>query len=313
MLEGGGRDIGVGCASDRETFLFEQFVEWLAVARFGQGLGDGPVFSYIHIMPPHGPYVPGDDHDLFTDPDYAGQIDGSTAQYNELVNLRMPTDDADLNQLVGYYDGNIHRADASFGRILAAWRALERDRELLLVVLSDHGEAFGEHGRFGHLTTCYDEMIHVPAMLWPREAWSETAPLADAHLTLADVTALILRRAQVGLPTGSQWPRRFLQVMGDPQTGGREQILIRSTPGHGQFAVRTDRWLAVYDGLRKQELYDLTADPGATRNLRLEDPDRYRRMINGLQATLEAGQDGEAVAADHTNEDLEALKAVGYL
>jgi hypothetical protein len=115
------------------------------------------------------------------------------------------------------------------------------------------------------------------------------------------------------LPTGSTWPRRFLQVMREPRPEAREDVLMRSTPGHGQYGLRTGRWLALYDGLNTQALFDLENDPGATRNLRREQPDRYRAMINRLQSTLEAGSSGQAATATLTDEDRAALKAVGYL
>ena len=156
-------------------------------------------------------------------------------------------------------------------------------------------------------------MIHVPVVLWPRAAWSDIAHLADAHLTLTDLTALMLREAGVGLPVDTIWPRRFLDLLADPALPGRERVLMRTVPEHAQYGIRTARWLALYDGLRVQGLYDMEDDPGAEHNLRLEQPERYMRMIGVMKASL--GEAGGATSTETglSEEDIKALKAVGYL
>jgi len=290
-----------------------EMLEWLFTERLEKGLGGGPVFSYLHIMPPHGPYVPGEEHDHFSDPSYAGLIDGSTAQYTELVNHRQPTNAADVAQLMALYDGNLHRSDASVGRIVDAWRNLERERQLLLIVLSDHGEAFDEHGRFGHLSTVYDEMIHVPTVFWPREQWSHLTEVAQRYLALTDVMPLLLAKVGIALPDGSQWHQRFIDLMEQPDRARRDRVVARSFVDSNHYGLRTERYLAIYNGLRVQELYDLHSDPGAQHNLRLEQPELYSSLIAQLRSTLARAAVTDVETGTLSDEDIKALKAVGYI
>ncbi len=303
----------LGKDKDRhEDLRVPELVDMFFLERIAEGLGDGPVFSYVHIMPPHGPYVPGAEHDIFSDPGYDGRICGSTEQITALENHRLEIDDADLHELVALYDGNLHRGDASLGRVVKGWRSLGRDRELLLVVLADHGEAFGEHGQFAHLSTIHAEMTYVPLLLWPRAAWEESVRSADDLLTLSDIMPLVLRRAGVGVPAGGTWPRRFADVLANGLAEERMQIPSRSFVATNRYGVRTDRWLAIHRGFGEQQLYDLRADPGALVNLRLQEPERYTRMIAGLRATLAAGEGPGAEKVELSDEDEQALKALGY-
>lgn len=295
-----------------KDYRLPELVEMLFLERIAQDLGEGPVFSYVHIMPPHGPYVPGHEHDIFSDPDYAGDIYGSSEQIVELENHRLQLDAADLHELVALYDGNLHRADASLGQVVRGWQALDRDRELLLIVLADHGEAFGEHGQFAHLSTIHNEMTYVPLLLWPRAAWEKAAGGTDRLLALTDVMPLLLRRVGLGVPAVGTWPRRFVDVLTKDSLPERARIPSRSFVESNRYGMRTDRWLAIHGGFGEQLLYDLQADPLAKVNLRLEEPERYTRMIADLRATLTAGEGHAAEEAELSEEDERALKALGY-
>lgn len=295
-----------------EDYRLPELVDRLFRERLEAGLGDAPVFAYVHIMPPHGPYVPGRDHDLFSDPGYDGDIVGSTQQIMELENHRRKLSDADHHELVALYDGNLHRGDAALGRVVRSWRALDRDRELLLVVLSDHGEGFGEHGKYAHLSTIHAEMTHVPVLLWPERSWRKAVRGTDALLTLSDVMPLLLRRIGVGVPEGTTWPRRFVDVLGNGPARGRESIPSRSFVAANRFGVRTDDWLVIHRGFDEQQLYDLAKDPGAQVNVRLTRPEIYVRMVADLRATIAAGAGPGAREAVLSEEDARALKALGY-
>jgi arylsulfatase A-like enzyme len=281
------------------------------LTRARRGFGDRPVFAYLHLMPPHAPYYPGPDHDLWSDPDYDGPIDGSAEQLDRIDETRAVLSAADRERVIALYDGNLHRIDASVGEILAGWRALARDRELLVVVLSDHGEAFGEHGRYQHLSTVYDEMLHVPLVLWPREAWADLEPARSTLIGLGDVFPLLVRRLDLTLPDHLEWTGRARSLLAgealEPAT-----VVMRTNWHAHTSGVRTDRYLAVFDGLMTQELFDLRRDPGATRNLRAEEPQRYRELVGTMRAVLGARR--PVIAPEHTVSEQErrALESLGY-
>lgn len=291
---------------DSDPELVERLLARDAARRFG----DGPVFAYLHLMPPHAPYRPGPEHDLFTDPDYVGDIDGSADQLKAITDRRREVTPADRDRLEALYDGNLHRADASVGRIVRGWLALGRDRELLLVVMSDHGEAFGEHGRFEHLTTVHDEMLHIPLVLWPQRYWRHLAGSTGGLYGIEDVMPLLLGRLGLAPPPGTTVTRHFLEVLADP-TRPRGEIVARTVDATHCFGLRTGRWLAFYDRLG-QELYDLREDPAARVNLRGERPEQWRRLVGRLRAILAAGGGAAGAAAELSPEQERALEALGY-
>ena len=295
--------LGVGLSPELSE---QRFLE-----RARRGFGDDPVFAYLHLMPPHSPYYPGREHDLWSDPDYAGPYDGSADQLERIDVEGIELSRADQERIVALYDGNLHRADASLGRMLAGWHALGRDRELLVIVLSDHGEAFGEHGRYQHLSTVYDEMHHVPLVLWPREAWSEFAPLRSRLVSLADVTPMLLRRLGVAPPTDLRWTARARQLLAG-ETPGPAEVVMRTVATSHTFGLRTERHLAVFDGLVGQKLYDLQEDPGATVNLRGERPDLYRELLGRMRAILGAREPVVAPRHEITEQERRALESLGY-
>ncbi|MFH1843379.1 MAG: sulfatase, partial [bacterium] len=289
-----------------------EFPEKMLTARPPTDFGDKPVFCYMHLIPPHEPYLPGPEHDLWHDPDYEGDIDGSYQMIMKLIRGERDWDEADLQQLIDLYDGNLHRIDASVGRILAYWRSLQRSRELLVVLLSDHGEAFQEHGKFTHNSTVYDEMIRIPLIISPGYLAEALAPARDSFLATTDIVPMLCRNLGVLPPGGSKWPSRFLRVLEDP-TAFRAGILLRPAPGSPHLGYRTSRYLAICDGWNRQELYDMKVDPAATLNLRLRYPETYTTMIGQLRAVLvDTVHSAAAVESELSEEDIRTLRALGY-
>jgi arylsulfatase A-like enzyme len=93
------------------------------------------------------------------------------------------------------YVAAVRDADRKLGRLLDGLRSRGRDRNLLLVVVSDHGESLGEHGLVGHGMSLYQQELHVPLIVWAGESIPEgrvstIASLADVAPTLAALCGL---------------------------------------------------------------------------------------------------------------------------
>jgi arylsulfatase A-like enzyme len=288
--------------------------ERLVVARLADGLPAGPVGLWVHLLPPHQPYAPGPEHDLWRAGPLADLDEGIMDHLRACEDPDATVADGLPERLVALYDGNIRRVDFAVGRILEAWRAQGRDRELVVVVVSDHGEAFGEHGRWDHCTTVYDEMTRVPLLVWPRRLCADWSDRGDAFLGVEDLAPLLLRLLDVPLALHERLPRRFLEVYAHGPRD-REAVVVRTTTAYDVLGLRTARHLAVWDGDRQQELYDLEADPGALVNLRFARPELYNDLVGRLQAVLRSGAwlAGGAPVADLSPEDLKTLKSLGYL
>jgi arylsulfatase A-like enzyme len=282
-----------------------------AVAALDDHPADRPLFCYVHLIPPHHPYAPPPAHDRFGDGSYTGPADGSIAYMADVDKGRRAWTPADRDRLVDLYDGHLHWADTAVRRLMEAWWDSDRARPLLTVVLSDHGEAFGEHGRFLHNSTLYEEMLRVPLVFHPREL-APALPDPGRLRSLEDVAPMILRCLGLPLDRGRTWPRHFLDAYSG-QDQSRRHILVRSGDD-AEFGLRTQHFLASYRTVDDQELFNLELDPGQTVNRRRGEPLLYFELINTARRlrAQAAPQTPGGPAAPLDADAAAALKALGY-
>jgi len=191
--------------------------------------------------------------------------------------------DASVQPLIDQYDAAIHRADRFLGLLLDA---LDSDRlrdRTLVIVISDHGEEFREHGGCFHIRSLHREVVEVPLMMrLPGVPPRRVPGVVPASVALAPtVLKLVLgdRRALPGpsiasLVTGEE--HRFEYVVSETSTrrtrdgrGGR----IRSITGP------TDKLIHWIDEGRIA-YYDLHADPGEDEPLEVQRAEALRRVLD---------------------------------
>ena len=135
-----------------------------------------PWFMFLWVLDPHDPYFPPDGYDRWRDPGYDGKIDGSSES------IRRVRGEADVQRLIDLYDGEIAYTDAQFGLLVDELKAMGLYDDTLIVVVGDHGEAFGDHGDFVHGHLAYDEIMHVPMIMkFPSEPPSRPFAVHGAH------------------------------------------------------------------------------------------------------------------------------------
>lgn len=164
-----------------------EFLEW------ERSLGGRPFFAFLNYFDAHAPY---------RSPMRTLFDEGETAQDR--------------------YDGAIRYLDAEIGRLLDSLRSRNRLDECVIVITSDHGELFGEHGLVGHGNSLYLPLLHVPLLIrFPDGAWAgrrvaATVSLRDLPATLAFASGLA---GAGGLPG-----RPLLEVLRDGDGTGRDAI-----------------------------------------------------------------------------------------
>ncbi len=272
---------------------------------------DEPLLLQLHYKPPHWPYKPGAEFDRFTDPSYDGPVDLGTSlrYYTQRVEM---ISDRDLEQMIGLYDGNLLRADAAVGMVIESLRQTNRWKSSLVVITSDHGEAFLEHGRLGHNSTLFEEMIHVPLVIRLPGGERPEQVDPDRLASLLDVVPTIL--GQMGASPSSALDG--VDLIHSPQSSRRPRVLFFHLLNNQLLGARTPRWKSIASPRgEKQMLFRVDEDPDELRNLVVEHPlafaDLGLQIRNHLQATRSRGFSGEAV--EITPEAEEALRALGYI
>jgi arylsulfatase A-like enzyme len=141
-------------------------IDWL------EANGYAPFFLYLHYFDPHFPYYPPPPYllrfvDAATTARYPDRGWSGATLWNVLHDFRDGRrSDADVLALArATYDGEIAYTDAQIARLLARVKSLGLAENTIIVVTSDHGEQFLEHGSRGHSKTLYQEEIRVPLLI----------------------------------------------------------------------------------------------------------------------------------------------------
>ncbi len=219
------------------------------------------------------------------------------------------------------YDGEIAFADEQLGRLLRFLKEKGLYQNTLIVLSGDHGESLGEHGEKTHGFFIYNATMHVPLIirLPGRLPGKPVERTVSDPVSLIDLMPTIL--AALGLKTPAQVQGRSLlpSLQGKPAEGDSDRSLYGETflPRlHFNWSELRGVENAKYHFIDapRPELYDLTNDPGETRNLLPEKKavaEEMRAKLAGLIREYSAGKE----MAEKTGLDpalMERLKSLGY-
>jgi arylsulfatase A-like enzyme len=301
--------------------------------------GRGPWCLFVHTYAVHDPYAPSEPYDkMWTDPKYAGHIpigsdalnvaagDDWAARHEAFWKQVDRGSKADLNELVGLYDGSIRMVDDLVGHLLERLEALNRLDRTLVVIVGDHGEEFREHGRFLH-ERVYQEELHVPLVIIPPDdGWMGRlnrlrGKRPTGVVSLVDVLPTVLDVLGIEPPSHLQG-RSVLPVARDDETADR--TVLSAWPGDHYYALRRGPWKLIWHGASQtgpesQELFDLSKDPRETHDLSSQAPavcDAFRRELSSTTLASRAFLDrhGKKDPAFDVNESLKKqLESLGYM
>ena len=269
---------------------------------------DRPFFFFVHMWDVHYDLIPPPPFDTMFDPDYRGTFDGSRFHRNR--DFRPGMNRADFEHVLALYDGEIRYTDETIGRILEFAAARGLLDNTLVVVTSDHGDEFLDHGKKGHRHTLYQEVIHIPLVLW----WPHR--LRPARISnvvrLYDLAPTVLELAGLPIPPTMQGVSLAGVVAGKASaaqlaaqselTIGKE-VRLRSIVRGRMKVIADERHGTV-------TFFDLAADPLEHHPLRDPDQPEARQLLDLL------ARSGPAPPISHSTVPpaVESrLKALGYL
>lgn len=233
------------------------------------------VFLWAHFMDLHRPYSPDPEADFdvwqlakVTQPDYTNP----TEQEQEFISH--------------IYSHCLRNVDEQIGRLYDYLTRYTTD-DILLVVTSDHGEEFGDHGDWFHRNfKLYDELIHIPLLF----AGSSVAPgRSDDLVSLIDVAPTLVEYA--GVPR----PESFTGISKSPTLLGgtsEKRPVVGSEvfgPHRQKVAIRSTDWKYVSDfGTGERKLYNVCDDPGEQNNLMptMEVPESIRSKMSQYERQM---------------------------
>jgi arylsulfatase A-like enzyme len=215
------------------------------------------------------------------------------------------------------YDGEIRFTDKHVGRVLDALKATGFDDDTIIVLFSDHGEEFIDHGSRGHGHTLFRELVRIPLAIrapgLSARRIQTTVRTVDVLPTLLDLTGLSALRDAAG---------QSLSALMRGEAFHSEPALaeIHPTGAPPQDCLVEDDYKLILqypEGGVRRMLFDLRVDPQET----LDVADRYPEVCDQLQQqlsqlkkkALERGrQHTPARELDLTPGQTEVLNDLGY-
>lgn len=233
----------------------------------------GPTFLWVHLFDPHAPYDPPE---------------------------AFRTDDP--------YRDEIASVDAAVRDLIVAWDA--RPGSSAVALLSDHGEAFGEHGEWSHGLFVYDTTLHVPLIL--RGPGFKAGTRVKENVSLIEVGATLIEASGIGT---TRFPGTSLTRVIENGAPGEPLYAETLAPrlDFGWSELRSWReggakWIRA----PRPELYAINDDPGEQENRAAVDPAEARRLDGDLSRALAGmGDRSETRATDSETE--ERLRSLGYV
>ena len=308
-------------------------VDWLGRRR---ALPRQRFFLFVHTFRTHDPYLPDPPYNRIWLPDGSGDVISDPKEFESLLPAAEfgarrklfwsrvdPENPSDRETIVALYDGAIRQVDDEIGPLLTSVAALPQ--RTLVVLVSDHGEEFYEHGGNLH-DQVYEETLRVPFLIrlpdrrgaGTRIPWR--ASLVDLAPTILDLLGVDrLSRAQgrslvPHLPAGSADPKRV--ILAEKVVGASTGVL--GTHALKQALLAGDEKLILWPTAPRQ-LFDLLRDPGEKLDLakergasmkRLSEALDRRNLLNSeLWRALPRSESGVRLDA----ETVERLGALGYL
>ncbi len=304
-------------------------VDWIETNK------DRDFFLFVHTYQPHDPYIPPAPYDTkFQDAptslrmiDLGGHLGGPAGIFK-------PLPEAERRAIVGLYDGEIGYTDAALvGALTAKLKALGIYDDTLIVLTSDHGEEFYEHGSWEHGHALYDESLKVPLIVkFPGSKFR--GKRVGSFVRLVDVMPTIMEAFDIKAEGLDLDGRGLLDVLRGREKKDRAVlahlaggVLNNSVPARtcltdGRTKVILNRpynaaaagfFLSPPPAVPEAEAYDLAADPGERTDIAARKARDAARLVSIIRELESKGRTPTGQKTELDAETKEKLRALGYI
>jgi arylsulfatase A-like enzyme/Flp pilus assembly protein TadD len=258
--------------------VVEAFTRWL-----DRYEGEKPFFAWVHLYDPHAPYAPPEPY---------------RSRYAD-----------DL------YAGEVAFADAAVGKVVAGLRSKKILGSTLVAVVGDHGEGLGEHEEQTHSMLIHNSTLHVP-MLLHAPGLVPTGKEIPHLARIIDLAPTLLDYLGIAPSLGQGTSLRPLvgnESLGDELTAYSESLYPRLNLGWSELrAIESGKYRFIL--APREELYDLSEDPGETVNLIDSLPEVATDLRRRLEEMIEAVDSADDTARRPIDAETQAmLESLGYL
>ena len=227
-----------------------------------------------------------------------------------------------------WYDGEILYLDYRIGELVEFLQSEGIFENTLLVITSDHGENFGEHGLASHQFCLYDSLIHVPLiMVYPDiiprgRRISNMVSHLDIFPTILNLLNIKGYRNDIQgkslFPFNDRKIHDFICAECGESVRSRLEVSLRSklkAYDKGYKCLRTKSYKYIISADQKEELYNVKKDPLEKVNIAEKYPDQTKYFKKQLENTIDISFFGpkEFPATKDREEILKRLQSLGYI
>jgi arylsulfatase A-like enzyme len=317
LLEAKSPDVSAALSVDR-------ILEW-----FLEG-GDQPRFFFLHVFDVHQYRSPASYETRFVDSSYRGKLHGRVTSI--IANTYDHLSDTDVSYAVAKYDAALAFVDAELGRLFDELRKAGLFEETLIIVTSDHGEEFWDHGGTGHGFTLYEEQLRVPLIVKPPAAFPVRNGEPDVPAGVIDIVPTVLHYLGLSAPKDrfqGESLRPHIEKDVQPRT---RPLFAEDTYFFNSYAVVLDEEKYIHNRIppydlfnpglllsnlrafykfRAPDFYRLVEDPAEKRNLAGASAETDRGLVEAILGHLEGSEAPDPFRVD---EDVaEELRSLGYI
>jgi arylsulfatase len=251
------------------------------------GSHEQPFFLYLHYMDPHSPYTAPPSHYKFFNEDYDGIVTGASPYEVSYFENRPD----ELEQLRNFYDNEIRFVDHAIGELFERLREKGLYEDSVIILLSDHGEMFLEHGQFEHSNGVYTELIDVPLII---RSPNQEKMVVETPVQTIDILPTLL--SMLGIEVDHQFMgRSIFSLIGSDEVRPIFSEQLRRCCGRTKFA-ETALIMGDYKLIK-----------------RLTKTDVIEKMESLTQANASRYDGVETKKTTLDEETTQQLKALGYI
>ncbi len=259
-----------------------------------------PLFLFLYYFDPHTWYEAPAPYDTMYDSTYTGTLTADVFQHGkEVIAGEITPSERDVEHLQAMYDQGIAYWDANLGEMMTYLQEKQVLDNALIVFSSDHAEMFGEHDKWVHRTSLYEEVLRVPLLMRYTGVISPGTVITNPVQNM-DLMPTVLDWAGITVPAGLDaislrgmiedgvvTPDR--ELFSEQNGVSAEHTAAWVAPRSDIRAVRKGDWKLIHTGndYAADELYQLLpTSPYETENLIATEPERALELRQSLAQTF---------------------------
>lgn len=226
----------------------------------------------------------------------------------------------ELKMLIDLYDCKIRYVDYVIGSLLDELENMDIMHNTLIVVTADHGDEFLEHGELGHHESLYDELLHVPLLIYAPEIIGKNIVIEDL-VSLLDLSPTILDILDTEKPKKFIGKSLLAVIKGKERRSSGVISEVAHEKGNPKVdfskrktSYRTEKWKFILDRKNGRcELYNLQEDPMETKNLAEIEPDLSKEFESKIRDHILREKETMIDEREKLSKKIKELKSPGKI